>query len=634
MAPWLRLAGFAVVLAGGAGAARAEPRAAPRPAQILELSYAVDPTPAVEARLLEEVDGLLRRLGAPRAAPTVTCAGAGVTITGVAPQTLARALEGTGLRPQGTSLTLAPQTVRAVEARALDQTVGSIRKRLQALQPRCSPRVLATADGLRVEVPCALSAEELGHLKRQVTTGGRLAFHEVVDGEPLAKLVQGTLPEGLHLSSGSYVSDGKTVLERLPEAATPEALERWIRSLPERALPWDLALVVEAGPDLARAHVVRRRPALTSRSIRKAEVKTDPGAPRPSVLLELDPEGGRLLEQLTTRLIGRKLAIVLDGKLVSAPLVLGKISGGKALITMGGAASAADQLAEAELLVSTISSGALPMRLTLQVERLAAPAMSPQDAWAWVRTERPEEAAHLRPSAAAAQLERLLAWAQPGGTVTVFDRACRPLRLTRNEATLDGDIHVRTRVLGDRKTVHGDSIAFGHGITVTCGYDLDYERTRGGKWRQAGVAATGCDTTIGHQLSEVTATAAWYGGTAVTVQVSCTSRREEAQRCLDGSTRTCAACDRIGLDVQSRESGHGSAGVALRVPASGAPVDCSTPCPPDVRSAKVAAVNVALRGASLERIGLERHPTLFRTRAACEAYREQHEIPPRDLAQW
>jgi len=266
----------------------------------------------------------------------------------------------------------------------------------------------------------------------------------------------------------------------------------------------------------------------------------------------------------------------------------------------------------------------------------AVPPMPIAEAWAWLRAELPEETSRLRPiEETDALLERLLAWAAPDATFDVFDRSCRKLALTRNEASLDGAIHLETVVRGKTKTVSGDSIGFDNYITVVCGFDNEYERTAAG-WVETGASATGCADTIGRRLSEVTDTAAWYGGATVTISLKCVHRREHDQRCLDGSTRTCATCERIGMEVDSRDGHFHSeiAGATAHLPAGSEPVDCAVPCPEDARGDSLPRVNAALLDVELLQVGLEDHPTLFRTRAACRAYAKRHRMTADDKTQW
>jgi len=271
----------------------------------------------------------------------------------------------------------------------------------------------------------------------------------------------------------------------------------------------------------------------------------------------------------------------------------------------------------------------------------ASPPPAPQpmtfdEAWAWLRAELPEETSRLRPlETADGLLDRLLGWAAPDATINVFDRSCRRLALTRNERSLDGPIHLKTLVRGKTKTVSGDSIGFDRYITVVCSFENMYERTAAG-WVETGASATGCADTVGHGLSEVSDTAAWYGGATVTISPKCILRREQEQRCVDGSVRTCATCERIGMELDSRDGHFHSAiaGVMAHLPPEPTPTDCAIPCPEDARGEALARVNAALGKVQLLQTGLEEHPTLFRTRAACQAYAKRHKMTADDRAQW
>lgn len=84
----------------------------------------------------------------------------------------------------------------------------------------------------------------------------------------------------------------------------------------------------------------------------------DPDTNRPIVMLELTPGGARKFADLTTRLVGHKLAIVLGGEIKSAPVINGPIRGGRAQIAMGGSDRVAMEH-ERDLTVAVLRAGAL-----------------------------------------------------------------------------------------------------------------------------------------------------------------------------------------------------------------------------------------------------------------------------------
>ncbi len=72
---------------------------------------------------------------------------------------------------------------------------------------------------------------------------------------------------------------------------------------------------------------------LDSRYLVSANISFDPTTRAPRVDIKLNQEGGRLFEEITGRNIGKPLGIFVDGKLVEAPMVASRISGGSLIIS-------------------------------------------------------------------------------------------------------------------------------------------------------------------------------------------------------------------------------------------------------------------------------------------------------------
>ncbi len=269
---------------------------------------------------------------------------------------------------------------------------------------------------------------------------------------------------------------------------------------------------------------------------------------------------------------------------------------------------------------------------TAPAQKLAA-----SEAWQWLRATLPEETAKLRLDESRANIDKLLSWAPGEAATVVFDRACRKLALTRNERTLDGAVHEQTTIVGNSKTVHRDSISFGFDITVVCGSDTSYEHGPGGAWVESGTSASGCFHSIGHHISDVRDGQVWYAAEQVTLKIGCASHSEQEQRCTDGTTRTCKTCSAVLLDVKPERGmqQQGSAHVTYGARRGPAPlVDCSTPCPVDELTPMIEAASAALADTAFEQLGHDAHPTLFRDRTACTAYRQKHSIAKDQIDVW
>ncbi|HXT68282.1 MAG TPA: protein translocase subunit SecD [Vicinamibacterales bacterium] len=117
-------------------------------------------------------------------------------------------------------------------------------------------------------------------------------------------------------------------------------------------LEWKL---VEAGTEPERERLLDS--GISGRDIRNASVTVDDQG-LPAVGFTLTPDGGRRFAELTAANRGRQLAIVLDGRIRSAPVIEDAITGGTGVIRGGFTAREASDLA------IVLRSGALPVSLT------------------------------------------------------------------------------------------------------------------------------------------------------------------------------------------------------------------------------------------------------------------------------
>lgn len=94
----------------------------------------------------------------------------------------------------------------------------------------------------------------------------------------------------------------------------------------------------------------------------------------PEVAFSLKPEGAKRFENLTGENIGKRLAIVLDNTVKSAPVINSKI-GGQGVITVGRGADRDKAQNEAGNLSIVLRAGALPASLELQEQRVIGPTL-------------------------------------------------------------------------------------------------------------------------------------------------------------------------------------------------------------------------------------------------------------------
>ena len=112
-----------------------------------------------------------------------------------------------------------------------------------------------------------------------------------------------------------------------------------------------------------RPYVLEKKILMTGEFIRDARVRIDPQDNRPYVSLSFDSIGADKFAKITRRNVGRNMAIVLDDKVQSAPVIREAITGGEASI------SGQFTVEEADTLKIVLRSGSLPAPIEIREER-------------------------------------------------------------------------------------------------------------------------------------------------------------------------------------------------------------------------------------------------------------------------
>ena len=108
---------------------------------------------------------------------------------------------------------------------------------------------------------------------------------------------------------------------------------------------------------------------LTGTDLKDAQAATNPQNGQHVVNLEFSEEGGEKFADLTTKNVGRVIAILLDGEVLTAPNVREPILGGRAEI------SGQRTLEEAQQLAVLLRSGALPVKVNIIETRTVGPSL-------------------------------------------------------------------------------------------------------------------------------------------------------------------------------------------------------------------------------------------------------------------
>jgi len=197
----------------------------------------------------------------------------------------------------GTSflIRLSPDGDRSISADTLDQAVEVIRKRVDQFgvsEPVITPQGV---DRILVQIP-GLDPEQIAAARQQLAQVAKLEFRLVhpENDRLIAQVKEGTdlVPAGYRIETQKVISDGREIKEEL---------------------------------------LVKVRSDLLGDRVRKAFPTYDEQGW--GVALQLDREGANLFGQLTEAHVGKRFAIVLDGRVQSAPVIREPIYGGHASIT-------------------------------------------------------------------------------------------------------------------------------------------------------------------------------------------------------------------------------------------------------------------------------------------------------------
>ena len=223
------------------------------------------------------------------------------------------------------TLTLTEQTLRARRAAAVQQSIEVVRRRIDETGLR-EPNIQSQgSDRILVQLPGVKDPERI---KRLLGKTAKMNFRLVDQSMPGVDLRNRRAPPGSEI---------------LPSDDEVDQLGRPL------------------------LYLVRKRVMVPGESLVDAQATIDQG--RPVVSFRFDAVGARKFGSVTQRNVGKPFAIVLDKKVISAPVIREPILGGSGIISGRFTTVGARDLA---LLLRT---GALPVPLTVLEERTVGPGL-------------------------------------------------------------------------------------------------------------------------------------------------------------------------------------------------------------------------------------------------------------------
>ncbi|WP_127900493.1 protein translocase subunit SecD [Solirhodobacter olei] len=234
-----------------------------------------------------------------------------VSLTGVGQKDLQVTAAGNSITIQ-----LSPAEKAATDQRTMQQSLEIVRRRIDAAGTREPTIQQEGSDRILIEVPGIGSAEQL---KALIGTTARLTFNKVV----------------------GRTSDAHAI---------PGAGNSLVPSEDQKGL----------------YYIIDDTPVVTGEDLTDAQPSFDQNG-QPAVDFRFDTTGARKFGDYTATHIGQPFAIVLDNKVISAPVIQAHIAGGSGIITGNFTVQSSTQLAV------LLRAGALPAKMSFLEERTIGP---------------------------------------------------------------------------------------------------------------------------------------------------------------------------------------------------------------------------------------------------------------------
>lgn len=271
----------------------------------------------------------------------------------------------------GNTLTygLGREYLREIEDTAVSKSIEVIRNRIDEFGVTEPEIVSQGRDRIVVQLP---GVKDVERAKELIGKTAKLEFKFVNDSiNPaiIAQWMDEVNAAGVEFNKGERFSDyvakvNELLIDKIP-AGHEIAFAKEISKLSNEITNLEPYLIEMAS-------------ALTGDELQDASVRIDPEQNRPYVSLDFKASGAKIFEQVTGANIGRRLAIVLDDNVYSAPVVQSKIAGGSAQITLG-TGDYNTVMTEARDLALVLRAGALPVELVFEEQRIVGPSLG-QDA--------------------------------------------------------------------------------------------------------------------------------------------------------------------------------------------------------------------------------------------------------------
>lgn len=253
---------------------------------------------------------------------------------------------------------------KQIEEQSVGKSIEVIRNRIDEFGVT-EPEILAQGnDRIVVQLP---GVRDIERAKELIGKTAKLEF-KLVNDTIAPDIIMGWLDKatkaGITYKKGDRFSEYLKKINEFLKADIPEGHE----------MAFEKKTNLATNEEANIPYVVETIPRITGDDLADARVQIDPQKNDPYVSMDFKSAGAKKFEETTGANVGRRLAVILDGNVYSAPVIQGKIGGGKAQITLGGGGANFNKtMSEAKDLALVLRAGALPVQLDFLEQRTVGP---------------------------------------------------------------------------------------------------------------------------------------------------------------------------------------------------------------------------------------------------------------------
>ena len=258
---------------------------------------------------------------------------------------------------------------------AVDQAIKTLRNRIDkygVTEPEVRKR---GNDSILIQI-AGLTADDEKRVKEEIIgKTAQLEFKLADDGNSyFSDVSEKGLPEGVELGTDQFRGEADALVSS-PYLSGPskDILQEAVAQLPP---PSDVVVRYQRlssnkpGEEPRwRTWLLKRKTPLTGDSLVSAYVNFNSEENQYEVSMKLDRAGATIFEDFTGNNIKKRMAIVLDEIVDSAPVIQSRIPNGNVRITLGGVGSNQERLQNARDLSLVLNAGALPAPVYPQEQR-------------------------------------------------------------------------------------------------------------------------------------------------------------------------------------------------------------------------------------------------------------------------